>query len=79
MTEPNRSTTERGFTTYDDFTDTHGNRVWLQTSSSAKGPCVWIFATGQPASGSTSPHLDVEQAKRLRDALGAFITEEGNG
>lgn len=74
MTE--RSTTERGFTIYDEFTDTYGNEVRVQESSAATGAKVWIFCNdrGLPAK-EEAPHLDVEQAKRLRDALDAFIRE----
>lgn len=65
--------TQRGFTVYDEFTDTHGNRIRVQESSSASGVRCWIFASGKSASENPSPHLDIEQAKRLRDALDAFI------
>jgi hypothetical protein len=39
-----RSVTDRGFTVYDDLTDSHGNRVRVQESSAADQACVWIFA-----------------------------------
>lgn len=98
---PDRSATPRGFTAYDEFTDTHGARIRVQQSSSATTAAVWIFAEHAAdklpdrfrerlaAAGFTSPadlaelaamlepspHLDVEQAKRVRDALDAFIRE----
>lgn len=75
MAEPNRSTTERGFTIYDDFTDTYGTQIRVQKSSSASGPRCWIFTYPAAGNGAASPHLDVEQAKRVRDALDAFIRE----
>ncbi len=80
MAEPNRSTTERGFTVYDEFTDTYRDDVRIQESSAATGARVWIFCNkhGFPQE-SASPHLDVEQAKRVRDALDAFIREHGGG
>jgi len=97
MTEANRSHTERGFTIYDQFTDSYGHPVRVQESSNAIGAHVWIFAEPDrdylkpeeralfAAHGidphelgcrlSASPHLDVEQAERVRDALDAFIFE----
>jgi hypothetical protein len=102
---PERSTTDRGFTVYDEFTDTCGAKIRVQQSSSAEGPRIWIFAEHAAprlrpfhlerlasAGFSTpvelaelasmlepSPHLDVEQAKRLRDALDVFISENRDG
>ena len=72
---PARSVTGRGFTIYDEFTDTYGNRVRVQQSSSAMSPRVWIF-TEDDSDATTSPHLDITQAERVRDALDAFITEQ---
>lgn len=72
-----RSATPRGFTIYDQLTDTHGCRVRVQQSSSALSDCAWVFC--EAADGSdASPHLNVEQARRVRDALSAFITEFEN-
>ena len=79
MAEPNRSTTERGFTVYDQFTDMYGHDVRVQESSSAEGARAWIFCSkGGSPQEKASPHLDVEQAKRVRDALDAFIGEHGD-
>jgi hypothetical protein len=99
MGTPNRSVTQRGFTTYDQFTDTYGNEVTIRQSSSAEGPRVWLLARHLAdralpdkfrmwlkgltdaeveelaAFLTPSPHLDVEQARRARDALDAFIAE----
>ena len=69
-----RSTTERGFTIYDEFTDTCDQPVRVQESSIATGDRVWIF-TGHPGEDGSGAHLDIEQAKRVRDALDAFISE----
>lgn len=66
---PNRTTTQRGFATYDEFVDRSGNSIRVQKSSIATEPCVWIFAEG---SGIL---LTIEQAKRIRDALDVFIAE----
>lgn len=79
MAEPDRSTTERGFAVYDQFTDAYGSQVRVQESSSATEPRCWIFAAQRDDGESSSPHLDVEQARRVRDALDAFIREHGGG
>jgi hypothetical protein len=80
MAEPNRSTTERGFTIYDQFTDTYGSKVRVQESSIATEPRCWIFTDAASSMAATTvPHLNVEQAKRVRDALDAFITEARDG
>jgi hypothetical protein len=71
MTEVNRGTTERGFTIYDQFTDTYGKRVCVQESSLATEFRCWIFVDGSRAGA----HLNVSQAIRVRDALDAYITE----
>ena len=71
----NRSTTERGFVIYDEFTDAGGTGVRVQESSSAEESRCWIFTDGSARGASGTPHLNVEQAKRVRDALGAFIRE----
>jgi hypothetical protein len=77
MAEPNRSTTPRGFAVYDQLTDTYGSVIRVQQSSAATEPCCWIFAA--QSNGGAAPHLNVEQAKRVRDALDAFIAEAGDG
>lgn len=87
MPDPARTVTPRGFTVYDEFTDTYGATIKVQQSSSASGPRCWIFASASagerdtmpprtwPAGSDPSPHLDVAQARRVRDALDAFIRE----
>jgi hypothetical protein len=84
MSTPNRSTTPRGFTTYDDFTDSYGARVVVRQSSAASAPHVWLFIdggdtgkTGGIRENDGSAHLTVEQATRVRDALDAFIRLNG--
>ncbi len=72
----NRSATERGFVIYDEFTDTYGREVRIQESSHADGDRCWIFTDGSPGA---APHLDVEQARRVRDALDVFIGEHEDG
>jgi len=63
---PARSTTDRGFVIYDEFTDTYGHEVRVQESSLATDTRVWVFAS------DGSAHLDVA---RVRDALDTFIRE----
>ena len=77
MSTPDRTVTERGFTIYDQFTDTYGNRIRVQQSSAASGPHCWIFgsATDEGDTVTVGSHLDVSRAERIRDALDAFITE----
>jgi len=79
VSEPNRSVTERGFTVYDQFTDVYGSKIRVQQSSLATESCCWIFAEAASSmAATTQPHLTVEQARRVRDALDAFITEAGD-
>ena len=66
---PARSTTDRGFVIYDEFTDTYGHEVRVQESSLATDTRVWVFAS------DGSAHLDIAQASRVRDALDTFIRE----
>lgn len=65
--EPQRSVTEHGFDTFDEFRDTYGRPVAVRESSAASGPHVWIFGTDL--------HLDIEGAKRVRAALDTFLSE----
>ncbi len=75
---PRRSVTHRGFTIYDEVTDSYGHVVRVQHSSSATRDAVWIFCDdGGDDRPAPSPHLDVAQATRVRDALSAFIAEYG--
>ena len=90
MSEPNRTVTERGFDSYDEFTDSYGATIRVQESSAAPAPHVWVFVDGggteapvgfpglpEGRKNDGSAHLTVEQARRLRDALDAFIAERG--
>jgi hypothetical protein len=74
----NRSVTQRGFVIFDEITDLAGAKVRVQESSRAETHAVWIFCQGGSYTGPDTkpePHLDVEMAKRVRDALDAFIRE----
>lgn len=78
MTAPaERYVTPRGFVVYDQFTDTRGAEVRVQQSSSATHTAVWVFCGSD--NDYETPHLNVEQATRVRDALTAFITEHSDG
>lgn len=61
---PDRSATPRGFTVYDEFTDTYGSEIKVQQSSSAKSARVWIFANHP----SVRDHLPPDMAERLAGA-----------
>lgn len=76
MAKANRYVTDRGFAIYDEFVDRYGSEVRVQKGSLASEPTVWIFAKCHAdACGPDAAHLTVEQAKRVRDALDAFIAE----
>lgn len=60
--------TQRGFRIYTHFRDRYGNEVRVQQSSLATESCVWIFS-------DEDPHLTVEQAQVVRDALDEFIAD----
>jgi hypothetical protein len=82
MTKPNRSTTERGFATYDEFKDDYGADVMIRESSAAqvegedRGPWVWFFVRGGAVDDNEgSAHLGPDQARRARDALSVWLRE----
>jgi hypothetical protein len=74
-------TTERGFGVYADFTDRYDNQVRVQESSLATEPAIWIFCEPSEREArryreigiAPSPHLTIEMAKLVRDALTEFI------
>lgn len=69
--------THRGFRIYaDDIIDSKGSKVSVVQSSSAEDDCVWIFAKNEHWA-NPDPHLNVEQARIVRDALTEFINEHG--
>jgi hypothetical protein len=39
---------------------------------------VWIFSQRPDGEDGHAPHLNLEQAKRVRDALDAFISEHSD-
>lgn len=75
MADPQPRYTHRGFRIYaDDVTDSKGSKVSVVQSSSAEDDCVWIF-TKNDQWANPDPHLNVEQARIVRDALTEFIDE----
>lgn len=69
-------TTSRGFGVYAEFRDRYNSEVRVQESSLGTERCVWIFCRNPGFTESPpAPHLTVEQARTVRDALDAFIRE----
>jgi hypothetical protein len=68
-----QAVTPRGFAVYAELVDRYGSRVRVQKSSAAEEPCVWISA--KSGEEPTSPHLTVEQARRVRDGLDVFLRD----
>jgi hypothetical protein len=62
--------TARGFRIYTEFSDTYGNIVTVQQSSSVKHRC-WISVD----SAVPAAHLSVVHAKRLIKALTRFVED----
>ena len=70
------SVTERGFGQYASIVDSYGATVRVQQSSAASDDYVWIFVGGGAIDDNEgSSHLNLEQAKAIRDALTAWITD----
>lgn len=75
--------TERGFHEYAEFADAYGCCVRVRESSSAEAAHVWIFCDkgGKDCVfhlgewSAYSPHLNLAQATKLRDALSRFIAD----
>lgn len=66
--------TQRGFAVYLELEDTYGNNVRIQESSSAEGPHIWLFCDSMSEEQKgASPHLNLEQAEAVRDALDRAI------
>jgi len=71
------SFTERGFANYADFEDSYGAKVIVRESSADPLDKVWIFVNdGAITNNKGSAHLNVEQAKTLRDALDEWIRSQ---
>jgi len=70
-----REETQRGFAIYANVHDAYGTLVRVQKSSSAEEARCWIFCQPHLNLRVPAPHLNVEQARVVRDALTAFIDE----
>ncbi len=66
--------TARGFSKYGEFKDTYGATIRVQESSAVGPTKVWIFCQKDDRS-ECSPHLNVEQMKKLRDILSLAIED----
>jgi hypothetical protein len=68
--------TERGWKLYAKFVDKYGSEIRVQESSIVGRPCVWIFADNDPkVFEKPKPHLTVENAKQLIEALQSFVED----
>lgn len=65
--------TSRGFAVYKEIKDTRGNEITIQESSNADEDCVWVFCKRDGK--DDTPHLNIEQAKQVIEALQEFIDE----
>jgi len=77
LPEP-KPASDRGFLAYagGEFRTDYGHTIRVQESSAAMGPHVWLFIGDSDEPGmfdKHSPHLNLEQAVRLRAALDQFI------
>jgi hypothetical protein len=66
------SYTPRGFAIYKDIETSYGGSIRVQESSNVI-PSVWLFIAESVQSGEFDQHLNVYQAKELRNALNEFL------
>ncbi|MBX6350025.1 MAG: hypothetical protein IRZ11_00765 [Clostridia bacterium] len=66
MSEEHGRFTTQGLEVYTEFVDEHGTPVKVKDSGAA-APRVWIL--------THNAHLDLEGARRVRDALDRFIAK----
>jgi Trm5-related predicted tRNA methylase len=59
---------------YGEITTRYGHTILVKESSFADEPRAWLFITDSPTSKEHAPHLSIEDAKALRDALDQFVT-----
>jgi hypothetical protein len=87
MSEDTMEYTDRGFEVFGRVANRYGETEIVESSAasceqgdgSVTGPWVWIFAKGGSAGGNDGhTHLDVAEARVVRDALQAFITRAEN-
>ncbi len=76
------STSERGFDAYPAIPSEYGGGVYVQESSSAEGPHIWLRATeampGRPEV-KAALHLTAENAWRLAEQLQRLVREHYQG
>lgn len=67
------SYTQRGFAMYREKIETsYGGSIRVQESSNVK-PSVWLFLEESTGCGGFDQHLNIDQARQLRDALNEFL------
>lgn len=64
---------ERGLRVFGVIQDTYGHEITVRESSAASGPHVWLSIDCNQAVMFPDPHLDLQDAIELRDALNEFI------
>ncbi len=65
---------QRGFYHWD-FTETsYGHKVFVYESSAASAPHMWLRIVQD--SGDIAAHLDVDQARTVRDQIDAWLTKQ---
>jgi hypothetical protein len=69
-----RSTDVRGFTIFDEVPCTYGSTVTVKESS-AIVPRLWLFTKGGTSTGEGASHFNPAQARRVRDAIDAWLAE----
>ena len=60
---------------YVEFDDRLNQHVRIQTAALAAEPAVWLHCEGGDGPNDPRPLLNVEQARRMRDALDLFLAE----
>lgn len=66
--------TPRGFALYKEIKTSYGGKIRVQESSNVI-PSVWLFLEESVQCGEFDQHLNVSQARELRDALNEFLGE----
>lgn len=70
--------TDRGFLDFEGITDSYGAKVTVYQSSAAVSPHVWLGirgGSGNEQGSNAASHLNLEQARAIRDALDAFLKD----
>lgn len=72
--------TPRGFKIYGKLEDSRGCTIRVQESSAVGRPCVYVFCNDTKGvynykDGSPDPHITVEQAEQMIQALQTFVED----